>query len=184
MVPASHRSLAPRRVAAHSAAPDAGRLPARGARRVHADALRDDSPIIPQPLIDKIPVVIGVHMPLEFREKVYEEKRERRRRIFHRARQGAVGRVHAHRHGHVQRAWSRWIHRQAAAATDKEIRGVLQPTLDDYAFVTPADSGTPLYAASLRYTVRLYSPTGQLGESWSFTGYGTQAASSVPGQGR
>ena len=31
---------------------------------------------VPPPLIDKIPVVIGVHLPLEFREKVYEEKRE------------------------------------------------------------------------------------------------------------
>ncbi len=31
---------------------------------------------IPQPLIEKIPVVIGVHMPLEFTDKVYQEKRE------------------------------------------------------------------------------------------------------------
>ena len=28
-------------------------------------------------MIDKIPVVVGVHLPLEFREKVFEEKRER-----------------------------------------------------------------------------------------------------------
>ena len=33
-------------------------------------------PDVPMPLIEKIPVTIGVHLPLEFREKVYEEKRE------------------------------------------------------------------------------------------------------------
>jgi len=70
-----------------------------------------------------------------------------------------------------------------AAATDPEIRGVLEPVLEDYAFVTPADSGTPTYAASLRYTIRLYSPQGELAESWSFTGYGAQPASQFPGKG-
>ena len=137
---------------------------------------------VPPPLIDKIPVVIGVHLPLEFREKVYEEKREGGGRY-------TIGLGKAQTAGFMrimEAMFARVVTVEspaAAAATDKEIRGVLQPTLDDYAFVTPVDSGTPLYAASLRYTVRLYSPTGQLSESWSFTGYGTQAASSLPGKG-
>jgi hypothetical protein len=72
---------------------------------------------------------------------------------------------------------------QDAAGTDPEIRGVLEPVLEDYAFVTPVDSGTPTYAASLRYTIRLYSPKGELVESWTFTGYGSQPASQFPGKG-
>src|SRR6476619_913482 len=121
---------------------------------------------VPPPLIDKIPVVIGVHLPLEFREKVYEEKREGGGRY-------TIGLGKAQTAGFMrimEAMFARVVTVDtpaAAAATDKEIRGVLQPTLDDYAFVTPVDSGTPLYAASLRYTVRLYSPTGQLSESWS-----------------
>ena len=70
-----------------------------------------------------------------------------------------------------------------AAREDATIRGVLQPVLEDYAFVTPADSGTQVYAASLRYTIRLYSPKGELWDSWTFTGYGSQPASSFPGKG-
>jgi hypothetical protein len=70
-----------------------------------------------------------------------------------------------------------------AARVDPEIRGVLEPVLEDYAFVTPGDSGTQSYAASLRYTIRLYSPQGELAESWTFTGYGSQAASAFPGKG-
>ena len=31
---------------------------------------------IPPPLIERLPVVIGVYLPLEFREKVYQEKRQ------------------------------------------------------------------------------------------------------------
>ena len=38
---------------------------------------------------------------------------------------------------------------------------MLVPTLEDFAFVTPTDSGTPIYAASLRYTIQLYSPQGR-----------------------
>jgi hypothetical protein len=71
----------------------------------------------------------------------------------------------------------------AGAATDSEIRGVLEPVLEDFAFVTPIDSGSPMYAASLRYRINLYSPAGELAESWTFTGYGSQPASQFPGKG-
>ena len=70
-----------------------------------------------------------------------------------------------------------------AAREDPAIRGVLQPVLEDYAFVTPADSGAQVYAASLRYTIRLYSPRGELADTWTFTGYGSQPSSAFPGKG-
>ena len=138
---------------------------------------------IPQPLIEKIPVVIGVHMPLEFTNKVYEEKREGGGGEY------SIGLGKAQSAGFM-RVLNAMFNRvvpvaspRDAAATDPEIRGVLEPVLDDYAFVTPADSGTPTYAASLRYTIRLYSPQGELAESWTFTGYGSQPASQFPGKG-
>jgi hypothetical protein len=138
---------------------------------------------VPQPLIEKIPVTIGVHLPLEFREQVYEEKR---------ARGGggeySIGLGKAQSAGFMrvmEAMFARVVtvsSPAAAAKTDPSIRGVLVPTLDDFAFITPLDSGTQLYAASLKYTVRLYSPTGELAESWTFTGYGSQPASSFPGK--
>ena len=138
---------------------------------------------IPQPLIEKIPVVIGVHMPLEFTDKVYQEKREGGGGDY------SIGLGKAQSAGFM-RVLNAMFNRvvpvaspRDAAATDPEIRGVLEPVLDDYAFVTPADSGTPTYAASLRYTIRLYSPQGELAESWTFTGYGSQPASQFPGKG-
>jgi hypothetical protein len=138
---------------------------------------------IPQPLIEKIPIAVGVHMPLEFTDKVYEEKREGGGGEY------SIGLGKAQSAGFM-RILNAMFNRvvpvaspQDAAATDPEIRGVLEPVLEDYAFVTPTDSGTATYAASLRYTIRLYSPQGELAESWTFTGYGSQPASQFPGKG-
>ncbi len=138
---------------------------------------------LPQPLIEKIPIVIGVHLPLEFTAKVYEEKRPAGGGEY------SIGLGKAQSAGFM-RVLNAMFARVvpvaspgAAAATDAEIRGVLEPVLEDFAFVTPGDSGTQMYAASLRYTIRLYSPQGALADSWTFTGYGSQPASSFPGKG-
>jgi hypothetical protein len=137
---------------------------------------------VPQPLIEKIPVVVGVHLPLEFREKVYEEKRESGAQYSI-----ALGKAQS---AGIMRIFEALFLRVVpvpspadAAKVDPEIRGVLEPVLEDYAFVTPTDSGTQAYAASLRYTIRLYAPQGELVDSWTFTGYGSQPASAFPGKG-
>ena len=140
-------------------------------------------PDVPAPLIEKIPVTVGVHLPLEFREKVYEEKREQG------AGEYSIGLGKAQTSGFLrilEAMFARVVpvsSPAAAAQTDPTIRGVLEPALDDFAFVTPMDSGTQSYAASLKYTIRLYSPQGELQESWTFTGYGSQPASAFPGGG-
>jgi hypothetical protein len=137
---------------------------------------------VPPPLIDKIPITIGVHLPLEFREKVYEETRPggaKYRIGLGKAQSAGFMRI-------LNAMFAKVVEVNSpadAAATNPEIRGVLEPVLEDYAFVTPTDSGTPTYAASLRYTIHLYTPKGELSESWSFTGYGTQPTSSMPGTG-
>jgi hypothetical protein len=58
---------------------------------------------------------------------------------------------------------------------------VIEPVLEDFAFVTPADSGTDVYAVSLKYRVNGYKPDGQFTESWSFTGYGAAASGGLLG---
>jgi len=136
---------------------------------------------IPQPLIERIPVVVGVHIPTEFREKVYTEKRSGSSYSISLGKAQSDGFMRM-----MQAMFARVVVVEtpaAAAAADPEIRGVLEPVLEDYAFVTPTDSGTQSYAASLKYTVRLYSPKGELADSWTFTGYGTRASSSFPGKG-
>ena len=138
---------------------------------------------VPAPLIEKIPVTIGAHLPLEFREKVYEEKRGNGGGEY----TIGLGKAQAAGFMRILEAMFTKVVVVAsvndAAREDATIRGVLEPILEDYAFVTPADSGTQVYAASLRYTIKLYSPKGELSDSWTFTGYGSQPASSFPGKG-
>src|SRR5688572_13407303 len=63
-----------------------------------------------------------------------------------------------------------------AAAQVPDIRAVLEPNIEEYAFVTPRDAGSPFFAVSIKYRVNVYSPDGKLADSWGFTGYGTSPA--------
>jgi hypothetical protein len=137
---------------------------------------------VPPPLIEKIPVAVAVHLPLEFREQVYEEKRPGggEYRI-------GLGKAQSAGFMRIMEAMFEKVtvvsSLTTAAVEAPGIRGVLQPELEDYAFITPVDSGMQAYAASLRYTIKLFSPEGRLAETWTFTGYGSQPASSFPGGG-
>ena len=135
---------------------------ARGRARRHGSR---HEPGVPQPLIEKIPVVIGVHLPLEFRDKVYEEKREGGR-IQHRPRQGAVRRLHAAPGRHVR----------ARRAGDVAGRCGTAPIRRSVASSSRCSRTSPSsrrriparrrYAASLRTVDPLYSPRA----SWSTAG--------------
>ena len=63
------------------------------------------------------------------------------------------------------------------------MRAILEPSIEEFAFVTPRDAGSPFFAVSIKYRVNIYLPDGKLADSWGFTGYGTapaQGLSSAP----
>lgn len=138
-------------------------------------------PAIPTPLVEKIPVVIGVYMAPEFREKVYREERE--------GADVAIALGKAQSEGFMRLMDAMFLRAvpvtstDAGARTDREIRGVLEPVLEDVAFVTPTDSGADIYAVSLKYRVNGYKPDGQFTDSWTFTGYGAAAVGNMLGIG-
>jgi len=138
-------------------------------------------PTIPAPLVEKIPAVIGVYMAPEFRDKVYREERE--------GADVAIALGKAQTEGFMRLLDAMFLRvvpvtsTDAGARTDPEIRGVLEPVLEDVAFVTPTDSGADVYAVSLKYRVSGYKPDGQFTDSWTFTGYGAAAVGNVLGIG-
>jgi hypothetical protein len=127
-------------------------------------------PNIPTPLVTKIPLVVGLHISPEFRDKVYQEKRDGGDYAI------AIGKAQAEGFARLMDAmFDRVVpvnEADAGARTDPQIRAVLEPVLEDFAFVTPVDSGSDVYAVSLRYRVNGYRPDGQSIDSWTFTGYG------------
>jgi hypothetical protein len=138
--------------------------------------------VIPQPLVTRIPVVVGLYVPPAFREAVHREKRDGTDYVI------AIGKAQTAGFDRLMHAmFSRVVPVaavEAGAVTDPEVRGVFEPVLEDFSFVTPRDTGTPLYAVSLKYRINAYTPAGQAVDSWTFTGYGAQASSSVPGQSK
>ena len=138
-------------------------------------------PTIPTPLVAKIPVVIGVYMAPEFSQKVYREDRDGADFAI------SLGKAQSEAFMRLMAAmFTRAVPvaaTDAGARTDPEIRGVLEPVLEDFAFVTPADSGTDVYAVSLRYRVNGYRPDGEFTDSWTFTGYGAAAVGNLLGIG-
>jgi hypothetical protein len=138
--------------------------------------------VIPQPLVTRIPVVVGVHVPAEFREAVHREKRDGVDYVI------SFGKAQANGFDRLMSAMFERIvpvaSVDAGAVTDPAVRGVFEPVLEDFSFVTPRDTGTQLYAVSLKYRINAYTPDGKAVDSWTFTGYGAQAGSSVPGQGK
>jgi hypothetical protein len=136
---------------------------------------------VPPPLIERIPVVAGVYLPQAFREQQYVEER------YGTSYEISVG---AAQSAGFLRLLNAMFERvvpmngtDAASFTDPAARGVLEPVLEDFSFVTPRDAGTPFYAVSLRYRINLYSREGQLRESWTFTGYGSVQSRGLPTEG-
>lgn len=137
--------------------------------------------VIPPPLVTRIPVVVGVHVPAEFRTAVQHEKRDGSEYMID------VGQAQTDGFMRLMNAmFTRVVpvaSVEAGAATDPEIRGVFEPQLVELSFVTPRDTGTQVYAVSLKYRISAYTPSGQPVDSWTFTGYGAQPGSQIPGQG-
>jgi len=137
--------------------------------------------VIPQPLVTRIPVVVGVHVPPAFRDAVYREKRDGFEYEI------SVGKAQTAGFDRLMNAmFTRVVpvgSLEAGSVTDAEVRGVFEPVLEDFSFVTPRDTGTPLYAVSLKYRINAYTPAGVAVDSWTFTATAHRRAARA-GQGK
>lgn len=130
-------------------------------------------PNIPAPLVVKIPVGVALFIPPEFSQYVHKEERWSTdwRIELGKAQTQAVTRLMSAMFERVVTVDS--VNAGAQAA---DVRAILEPTLEEYAFVTPRDAGSPFFAVSVKYRVNVYTPNGRLADSWGFTGYGTAPA--------
>lgn len=129
---------------------------------------------IPTPLVEKLPVAVALYMPKEFTSYVHKE--ERWSTDWH------IDLGHAQSEG-LTRLFNAMFQRvvtvdsvNAGAQLGGDVKAILEPSVEEYAFVTPRDAGSPFYAVSIKYRVNVYAPDGRLADSWGFTGYGTAPA--------
>jgi hypothetical protein len=131
---------------------------------------------IPPPLVVKMPVSVALFVPKEFSDYAHDE--ERSGTDWHvelgRAQTDGLTRLLNAMFEHVVMVDSL----NSGSSAGSEIRAILEPSVEEYAFVTPRDAGSPFYAVSIKYRMNVYTPDGRLADSWGFTGYGT-----APSQG-
>jgi hypothetical protein len=132
---------------------------------------------IPMPLVAKVPVTVALHVPKEFAAYVHKEERWSTDWNVDLGKAQAEG---------ITRLMTAMFDRvivvesvNAGAQAGGDVKAILEPSVEEYAFVTPRDAGSPFFAVSIKYRVNVYSPDGRLAESWGFTGYGTSPSSGL-----
>ncbi len=130
---------------------------------------------IPTPLVVKIPIAVALFIPKEFSTYVHNE--ERWSTDWHvdlgKAQSDGITRL-------MNAMFERVVQVESVSAgqthADSGVRAILEPSIEEFAFVTPRDAGSPFFAVSIKYRVNIYLPDGKLADSWGFTGYGTAPA--------
>lgn len=130
---------------------------------------------IPAPLVVKMPIAVALFIPKEFSTYVHNE--ERWSTDWHvelgRAQSDGITRL-------MNSMFERVIAVESVGAGQSHagsgVRAILEPSIEEFAFVTPRDAGSPFFAVSIKYRVNIYLPDGKLADSWGFTGYGTAPA--------
>lgn len=129
---------------------------------------------IPEPLVAKVPVTVALFMPQQFSQYVHVEERWGTDWNI------AIGQAQSEAISQLMNAmFDRVIvvdSLNAGTQLDSGISAILEPSVEEYAFVTPRDAGSPFFAVSIKYRVNVYLPDGKLADSWGFTGYGTSPA--------
>lgn len=135
---------------------------------------------IPPPLVVKIPIGVALFIPSEFSGYVHKE--ERWSTDWH------VDLGKAQTDG-ITRLFTAMFERvvtvdsvNAGTQVPGGVVAILEPSIEEYAFVTPRDAGSPFYAVSIKYRVNVYLPDGKLADSWGFTGYGTSPSQGLSSQ--
>ncbi len=126
---------------------------------------------LPTPVVRKLPLTMGVLYSEKFRTFDHFEQ------IF----QGPkwhieVGRANMQLFNELFEG----VFREAVQIADFDtleevvppIDGIIEPRIEEYAFITPRDTGLDQYAVTIKYRFYLFDPDGALVASWPVIGYG------------
>jgi hypothetical protein len=126
---------------------------------------------IPPPLVMKAPIGVALFIPTEFSSYVHKEERWSTKWQIELGQAQTTG---------ITRLMGAMFEKvvtvdsvNAGTQVPGGVAAILEPSIEEYAFVTPRDAGSPFYAVSIKYRVNVYAPDGKLADSWGFTGYGT-----------
>jgi hypothetical protein len=124
----------------------------------------------PEPVVEALPLTVGVYYEPEFSSYTYSEKGS-----------GADWKIDLG--GSTINMFDRVLDKSFASvvrldalpaegATQPGVDFLLKPTVDEYAFLTPEDSGVDFYSVSIRFQLNAYAPNGAALDQWEINAYG------------
>jgi hypothetical protein len=135
---------------------------------------------LPPPLLEQLPVRVGVYYSKEFREYVHKETR------------GTIdyevnlGPAHVTNLDWLLKAMFREVVHvedpSHAASITPPLTFVLEPKFEEFSFLTPKDVAGEAFIVTIRYLLTLYDGTGARVDSFTLTGYGRERAHSLGGK--
>jgi hypothetical protein len=129
---------------------------------------------LPPPLLEQLPVRVGVYYSKEFREYVH---RETRANIDYEV---TLGPAHVTNLDWLLKA----MFRDAVQVDDPTriatfappLAFVLEPKFEEFSFLTPRDVAGEAYIVTIRYLLTIYDSAGARVDSFALTGYGHEKA--------
>ena len=136
------------------------------------------TPTIPEPLLEQIPISIGLRMPENFEHFVHEEN------------------------VYGSEEWSIDLGRSNAALFEQlfghmfatvtvlgpeddpqllPLDALIEPSIDAFEFSTPNQSNTEAFAVWIRYRLKVYDHEGQLVSNWPVSAYGKSQTTTMGG---
>jgi len=125
---------------------------------------------IPEPVIEPIPLTLGVYYDEDFREFVYTERKDDRKdwRVDNRAaRLSMFDGVLSSMFQEVKP-----VDKEAVSEGVSSVAAILEPAILDMQLALPQETKMDFYEAWLKYELKLHRPGGRLIDQWQVTGYG------------
>lgn len=133
-------------------------------------------PTIPAPLVNKIPVSVGLRMPDNFDSFVHEES------VYGQENWsidlGASNRaLFTQLFGHMFNSVT--VLGESDDPKLMDLDALIEPSIDAFEFSTPSQSRTEAFAVWIRYRLKVYDSEGTLISNWPVAAYGKSQTSSV-----
>ncbi len=130
---------------------------------------------VPTPLVEPIPIAVGLRFDDTMRQYVHEEDLEAlgKFRIELGATQVPVfERVFAALFAHTERV-------EAVAAPAAQVDGIIAPSVEELQFSVPEQTKSGFFEVWIKYKIDVYRPDGELLGSWPLPAYGKSNAQNL-----
>jgi hypothetical protein len=130
-------------------------------------------PVIPHALIEPLPTQVGLIIAGDMRSYKHSETRWGTDWTVD------LGGGHTRLVGDMFKAAFRSVRQFAdleSARAAPDLKALFEPRIEQYSFATARETGGRYYAVTVRYRINMYTPKGELADSYTLTGYGNALA--------